>query len=225
MTPEERKLANQQRERRIRRWLAGLSWTLPAVSFGGFFAIWHAIAGGASAQVNTTLAKSVAHPSTGSATGTIRTISKHVANDIVLQFGDTGTKVKALQQQLASLGFFSYVATGDYGSITESAVSAFQSSVGLPATGTVDRKTLQALQKAVQEQRMQRLQNQQTAQKQSAQPTQPQSTQTVQQQPAQTTQSGGVSSGSNASGSNASNTYVPPASSVQTPPSAITSAS
>ncbi|WP_284199341.1 peptidoglycan-binding domain-containing protein [Alicyclobacillus sacchari] len=111
MTPEERKLANQQRERRIRRWLAGLSWTLPAVSFGGFFAIWHAIAGGASAQVNTTLAKSVAHPSTGSATGTIRTISKHVANDIVLQFGDTGTKVKALQQQLASLGFFSYVAT------------------------------------------------------------------------------------------------------------------
>ncbi|GLG02712.1 hypothetical protein Alches_27530 [Alicyclobacillus hesperidum subsp. aegles] len=216
MTPEERKLANQQRERRIRRWLAGLSWTLPAVSFGGFFAIWHAIAGGASTQATTTSTHSAAHAQPRSTTSTVHTISSHVSNDTVLQVGDTGSKVKALQQELTTLGFFSYAVTGDYGPITEQAVSAFQSSVGLPETGTVDRKTLQALQKALRTQRTQSVASQQPTQQQSTQTTQ---APTVQQPAAQSAQSGGSNS------SNTSSTYVPPASSVQTPPSAITSAS
>ncbi|GLV13053.1 hypothetical protein Heshes_07370 [Alicyclobacillus hesperidum] len=222
MTPEERKLANQERERRLRRWLAGLSWTLPAVSFGGFFAIWHAIAGGASTRATTTSTNSAAHAQSRSTTSTVHTISSHVSNDTVLQVGDTGSKVKALQQELTTLGFFSYAVTGDYGPITEQAVSAFQSSVGLPETGTVDRKTLQALQKALRTQRTQAVTSQQPTQQQSTQTTQTPSAPTVQQPAAQSSQSS-QSGGSNSS--NTSSTYVPPASSVQTPPSAITSAS
>jgi Putative peptidoglycan binding domain len=65
-----------------------------------------------------------------------------------LQFGDTGTQVKTLQQALISLGFLSGTADGDYGQATQLAVQKFQSSKGLTADGVAGPQTLQALQQA-----------------------------------------------------------------------------
>ena len=65
-----------------------------------------------------------------------------------LQFGDTGTQVKTLQQALISLGFLSGTADGDYGQATQSAVQKFQAAKGLTQDGVAGPATLQALQKA-----------------------------------------------------------------------------
>jgi murein L,D-transpeptidase YcbB/YkuD len=65
-----------------------------------------------------------------------------------LQFGDTGTQVKTLQQALISLGYLSGTADGDYGQATQSAVQKFQAAKGLTADGVAGPQTLQALQQA-----------------------------------------------------------------------------
>jgi len=65
-----------------------------------------------------------------------------------LQFGDTGTQVKTLQQALISLGFLSGTADGDYGQATQLAVQKFQAAKGLTQDGVAGPATLQALQKA-----------------------------------------------------------------------------
>ena len=69
--------------------------------------------------------------------------------EITLRFGSEGVKVKALQEELVKAGFMeSQYTTGRFGSITESAVKAFQQSHDLPVTGIADfafRQTLNAV--------------------------------------------------------------------------------
>jgi peptidoglycan L-alanyl-D-glutamate endopeptidase CwlK len=60
--------------------------------------------------------------------------------------GDTGATVNKIQKDLKTLGFFKMLTTTNYfGPVTESAVKAFQKSVGLPVDGIVGYKTLQAI--------------------------------------------------------------------------------
>jgi hypothetical protein len=63
--------------------------------------------------------------------------------------GDKGTQVAVLQRALASLGFSSGKADGQYGPATTSAVKRFQTSVGLKADGILGPATLRALGRAL----------------------------------------------------------------------------
>jgi murein L,D-transpeptidase YcbB/YkuD len=62
-----------------------------------------------------------------------------------LKPGDKGTQVAVLQRALASLGFSSGKADGNYGPATTSAVKRFQTSVNLTADGILGPATLRAL--------------------------------------------------------------------------------
>ncbi len=62
-----------------------------------------------------------------------------------LQTGDNGPKVLALQQRLASLGFWLSSADGSYGQTTEQAVMAFQKAAGLGRDGVAGPLTMKAL--------------------------------------------------------------------------------
>ncbi|QGQ97961.1 hypothetical protein EHS13_25250 [Paenibacillus psychroresistens] len=59
--------------------------------------------------------------------------------------GSVGADVFAVQGMLASLGDFNGTITGQYGTLTTTAVQNFQRRYGLPVTGTVDDKTLQSI--------------------------------------------------------------------------------
>lgn len=61
-----------------------------------------------------------------------------------LSIGMGGSDVSALQTRLVRLGFLGGV-DGQFGSVTQSAVAAYQRSVGLPDTGVADRTTLESL--------------------------------------------------------------------------------
>lgn len=50
-----------------------------------------------------------------------------------------------LQSRLASHGFPTGLVDGDFGPVTKRALMAFQANVGLPASGTADAKTVEAL--------------------------------------------------------------------------------
>ena len=67
-----------------------------------------------------------------------------------LSRGDRGDEVARIQQSLIDLGYLNDVADGIFGKKTAAAVSAFQEAQGLPATGTVDDATQQALEAAAQ---------------------------------------------------------------------------
>jgi len=71
------------------------------------------------------------------------------APTVPLKPGDTGAQVKVLQRALASLGFSTGTADGDYGPATEEAVKRFQTSVGLDADGVAGPATLRALKTAL----------------------------------------------------------------------------
>lgn len=62
-----------------------------------------------------------------------------------LQVGSKGEDVKNLQSRLKELAYLSGNVDGAYGNGTASAVKAFQTAVGLPATGTADAATQEAL--------------------------------------------------------------------------------
>ena len=62
-----------------------------------------------------------------------------------LKEGDEGTAVKELQQRLKELGYFNTYCTGIYGSITTTAVKAFQTRNGLSVTGVANKATLTKL--------------------------------------------------------------------------------
>ncbi len=69
-----------------------------------------------------------------------------VESDYVdLEKNDSGVQVLYMQQRLKELGYLSGSADGDYGSMTEKAVSAFQQQVGLPATGRATAETQEVL--------------------------------------------------------------------------------
>ncbi|MBC3988982.1 L,D-transpeptidase family protein [Streptomyces sp. AC563] len=59
----------------------------------------------------------------------------------VLALGTSGEKVRELQARLRQLGLFDRQPTGYYGSVTGTAVSAFQRGHNRPASGTLDAKT------------------------------------------------------------------------------------
>jgi len=63
--------------------------------------------------------------------------------------GERGLDVVALQYALGRLGHLNDQADGIYGRLTAAGVEAFQSSQQLPVTGTMDVRTLQALDTAV----------------------------------------------------------------------------
>lgn len=68
-----------------------------------------------------------------------------VAGPAILQEGDKGDEVRDLQARLKQLKWFTQRVTGNYGSVTASAVRGFQAKRGLPATGAVDQDTLDVL--------------------------------------------------------------------------------
>ena len=66
-----------------------------------------------------------------------------------LRLGSTGTKVRDLQQDLTTLGYYWADITGSFGSKTEAAVKNFQEKNGLTADGVAGTKTLNAIASAV----------------------------------------------------------------------------
>ena len=65
--------------------------------------------------------------------------------DDVITLGDSGDRVRQIQQQLAALGYFTREVTGSYGHTTMTAVRLFQLANALPFTGEVDGATLDAI--------------------------------------------------------------------------------
>lgn len=61
--------------------------------------------------------------------------------DTTLRSGSSGVRVRALQQKLQTLGYYTGSIDGDFGSGTEAAVKAFQSANGLKADGVVGQAT------------------------------------------------------------------------------------
>ncbi|MQY15919.1 hypothetical protein SRB5_61110 [Streptomyces sp. RB5] len=59
--------------------------------------------------------------------------------------GDKSGQVRELQARLRQIAWFNAAPTGQYGSVTTSAVKGFQGKRGLPKTGTVDEVTWQRL--------------------------------------------------------------------------------
>ncbi len=66
-----------------------------------------------------------------------------------LKLGSTGTKVRDLQQDLTTLGYYWADITGSFGSKTEAAVKNFQEKNNLSADGVAGTKTLNAISDAV----------------------------------------------------------------------------
>ncbi len=66
-----------------------------------------------------------------------------------LRLGSTGTKVRDLQQDLTTLGYYWADITGSFGSKTEAAVKNFQEKNNLTADGVAGTKTLNAIASAI----------------------------------------------------------------------------
>ena len=79
------------------------------------------------------------------------TYTEYELGDRVLRNGDKGSDVKELQEDLIELGYNlgRWGADGDFGDCTEMAVKEFQKSAGLTIDGEVGPKTVDALEKAV----------------------------------------------------------------------------
>ena len=59
--------------------------------------------------------------------------------------GDKSDEVKAMQSMLVETGFLKGTPDGDYGNMTVEAVAAYQTAMGLEATGTADEATLRMI--------------------------------------------------------------------------------
>ncbi|PSR12827.1 hypothetical protein C8255_26060 [filamentous cyanobacterium CCP3] len=66
-------------------------------------------------------------------------------NPVLLQPGAEGDEVIMLQRQMRLLGLYEGPVNGRYEEATERAIAAFQTSVGLPDTGTLDQATWQRM--------------------------------------------------------------------------------
>lgn len=71
--------------------------------------------------------------------------STALAQDPVLYWGSSGTKVKAVQQRLKDWGYFTGKVDGYYSGQTASAVRKFQTRNGLKVDGVVGTRTYQAM--------------------------------------------------------------------------------
>jgi peptidoglycan hydrolase-like protein with peptidoglycan-binding domain len=63
----------------------------------------------------------------------------------VVGYGTSGERVRELQARLRLLGLFGRNPTGYYGTVTRASLTAYQRAHGLPATGSVDRRTWTSL--------------------------------------------------------------------------------
>jgi hypothetical protein len=111
---------------------------LAGLAAGGVFS-----GGGAKAPTSTS-SRTVTTQTTAAAT-TAPPARQLPAPVTTLKPGDTGTQVAVLQRALASLGFSSGKADGQYGPATKDAVARFQHSAGLAADGILGPATLRAL--------------------------------------------------------------------------------
>ena len=66
-----------------------------------------------------------------------------------LKLGSTGSEVRALQQNLTTLGYYYGDITGHYGSMTQAAVAKFQKARGLTQDGVAGSKTIEAIASAI----------------------------------------------------------------------------
>ncbi|MEU9700819.1 L,D-transpeptidase family protein [Streptomyces sp. NPDC047981] len=80
-----------------------------------------------------------------SATPSPSTTSPQPVGKVLMKDGDENEQVRELQARLRQIGYFDRAPTGFYGSITGSAVKAFQKKRELPQTGSVDEVTWQRL--------------------------------------------------------------------------------
>ena len=72
-----------------------------------------------------------------------------IAKPGTLRYGDTGTQVKNLQNNLKKLGYFKGEATGEFGNVTKQAVIKFQKAYSLTADGIAGSKTLAKISAAI----------------------------------------------------------------------------
>lgn len=66
-----------------------------------------------------------------------------------MSLGGSGPLVTTLQDDLATLGYFSGVSTGYFGSVTEDAVIRFQQDAGISADGRVGPGTQEAIRQRI----------------------------------------------------------------------------
>lgn len=66
-----------------------------------------------------------------------------------MKLGSTGSDVRALQQNLTTLGYYYGDITGHYGTMTQAAVAKFQKARGLTADGIAGSKTVEAIASAI----------------------------------------------------------------------------
>jgi Putative peptidoglycan binding domain len=71
-------------------------------------------------------------------------VTRELAFDAIIQKGNTGAKVRRVQEWL-SIGGFATTVDGSFGNATEACVKAFQQSPGIPVTGKVNQQTWSAL--------------------------------------------------------------------------------
>jgi peptidoglycan hydrolase-like protein with peptidoglycan-binding domain len=64
---------------------------------------------------------------------------------VVLRPGDAGNAVRIIQNRLAALGYHTGLVDGDYGTVTQKSVMAFQRAHYLKPTGLIDNITLNAM--------------------------------------------------------------------------------
>ncbi len=149
---QEKQIARQRRERKLRLWLTTLSWSTPVIAFGTLFTIWHQIAETPLAIHSTSTKSSLLKPSV-MPTSTSENGNKS-PEKILYEIGSRGPQVSTIQQQLSLLGYYHYPITQYYGTVTEEAVKTFQAEHQLPPTGAIDQRTLTALQNAVKQVRI-----------------------------------------------------------------------
>jgi hypothetical protein len=144
-TQHDKHAARQRRERRFRRWLMTLSWTMPAVAFGGFWSVWH----GVGVAEGPTSQAPLRNSPVGTQASQAAPQASQMPGSIEFTEGSQGPQVAAIQEQLRMLGYFEGPVTGHYGPVTTAAVRAFQESNGLNPTGSIDIETRTALNQAV----------------------------------------------------------------------------
>jgi hypothetical protein len=83
---------------------------------------------------------------TGTQNGTLKVVLPASGK---LQLGDTGPEVKTLQEALVQLGSGALTADGNFGTLTERAVIAFQQAHNLTADGVVGKETADAMNAAL----------------------------------------------------------------------------
>ncbi len=68
-----------------------------------------------------------------------------VPGPALMSSGDAGDDVRELQARLRQIDWFAQDVTGSYGEVTRAAVEGFQAKREIPATGEVDRRTMDRL--------------------------------------------------------------------------------